>query len=121
MNRNRMRYPKIAPPRLEKINSPVPIVSEAIIAPGPKTFSQSNGRRGNAFDRLLLLIVLTDVSSIVGPSALAAQRNGAALTMTVHAILTGERILSEQGRKQGKTLFSVPNFGAGDPTDAETW
>ena len=42
-NRNRIRYPKMAPPREEKISSPVPMVSEAMIAPGPNTVSQRKG------------------------------------------------------------------------------
>ena len=39
----RMRYPKIAPPREEKMSSPVPMVSEAMIAPGPKNRSHRSG------------------------------------------------------------------------------
>ncbi|MHC4637179.1 MAG: hypothetical protein ACYTBV_06690 [Planctomycetota bacterium] len=62
-----MRYPKSAPPRLEKMSSPVPIVSDAIIAPGPKTFSQSKGRRGSEPAFFSLLTVVVKVSSIVGP------------------------------------------------------
>ena len=59
-----MRYPKSAPPLLEKISSPVPIVSDAIIAPGPKTFSQSNVRPGNSTEQLLSDTAVAGVSFI---------------------------------------------------------
>ncbi len=40
-------YPKTAPSREARIDSPLPIVSEAITAPGPKNFSSDEalGRR----------------------------------------------------------------------------
>lgn len=44
-NNHNIRYPKIAPPLEEKISSPVPIVSEAMTAPGPKIANHARGLR----------------------------------------------------------------------------
>src|SRR5438093_13750213 len=39
------RYPNNAPPREEKINSPEPMVSDAMTAPGPKIVTHASGLR----------------------------------------------------------------------------
>jgi len=44
-NNHNIRYPNIAPPLDEKISSPVPIVSEAMTAPGPKIENHAKGFR----------------------------------------------------------------------------
>src|SRR5207247_4595171 len=42
---HKRRYPNSAPPREEKINSPEPMVSDAMTAPGPKMVSHASGLR----------------------------------------------------------------------------
>ncbi|MDT8300916.1 MAG: hypothetical protein RQ760_05475 [Sedimentisphaerales bacterium] len=42
-------------------------MSDAMIAPGPKTFSQSKGRRGSTPEGLRPISADFDVSSIFGP------------------------------------------------------